>query len=377
MKRKLYTILLACIGGSLCSCGSDTVDEIDDSNDNSVVVEITTEIQTRATVVKEFAAGDEMNIFAKTFNKTDAPDLISEIKGTFDGTKWNTNPLITLKEGERTFIYAYSPYENSVATVTNLAAIPVDVTQQKDIMYSGSAIPVSHTTHQAKLTMKHALALFTVNIMSQGYNGEGKLQNMSLLGEQVYATGLMNIENGKIEGVETGNLITEINKQIQNDGWQEELPRLWCIPFSTKLVDASLKALIDGKEFQVLLPEIEMKSGFQYIFHMILTDRGLVFIPDQTETISLNQDNDTMNPLELYGVLQIEHQATTFTAPRFLGDNIFGNITWGDNTTDSYAIGLQHEYTAGTWQCVFETWNSTGFELDNIIGIETIDISQY
>lgn len=110
---------------------------------------------------------------------------------------------------------------------------------------------------------------------------------------------------------------------------------------------------------------------------MILTDRGLVFIPDQTETISLNQDNDTMKPLELYGVLQIEHRATTFTVPRFLGDNIFGNITWGDNTTDSYAIGLQHEYTAGTWQCVFETWNSIGFELDNIVGIEAIDISQY
>lgn len=377
MKKIFYIILIGCVWSFLYSCSSDPVEVVDDTDTNSAVVEITTEILTRATVVKSFVEGDEMNIFAKSFNKIDAPDLIPEIKGIFNGAKWNTTPPVTLKEGERTFIYAYSPYEKTVGSITNLAAIPVDVTKQQDIMYSGAAVPVSYTTYQAKLTMKHALSLFTVNIISQDYSGEGKLQELSLSGEQVYTSGLMNIESGKIEGNKTGTLTQNVSRSVQNNGWSEDLPRLWCIPFSTKLVDALLKVLIDGKEYQVKLPEIEMKSGFQYIFRMVLTDIGLVFIPDQTETISLNQDDDVVSPLEKYGVLQIEHQAVTFLVPRFWGDNVFGNITWGDNATDSYSMGLQHEYATGTWDCVFETWNTTGFELDNIVGIESIDISRY
>lgn len=111
MKKIFYIILIGCVWSFLYSCSSDPVEVVDDTDTNSAVVEITTEILTRATVVKSFVEGDEMNIFAKSFNKIDAPDLIPEIKGIFNGTKWNTTPPVTLKEGERTFIYAYSPYE--------------------------------------------------------------------------------------------------------------------------------------------------------------------------------------------------------------------------------------------------------------------------
>lgn len=377
MNKILYNILACCVWGLFYSCSSDTMEDPSEGKGNDVVVEITTDIQTRADVVKAFSKGDVMNVFAKTFNKPDAPDFISEVKGTYNGSQWITEPQITLKEGERTFIYAYAPYESSILNHTNLSAIPINITGQTDILYSGSAIPVSHTTFQAKLTMKHALALFTINIMKQGYTGEGKLQNISVFGDQIYTAGTMNIETGKIIGYQTGNLSIETNQTIVDNGWENDLPRLWCIPFSTKLKDAKLKTQIDGKEFQAKLPEIEMKSGFQYIFRMVLTDYGLAFIPDQTETISLNQDEDRADELYNYGVLQIKHHATAFTIPRFEGDNVFGNITWGDNTTDSYNVGIQHEYGDGTWQCVFETWNSTGFELNNIKEIDAIDISQY
>ncbi len=377
MKNILYTILACCIGDLFYSCSSDSIEVPNEGKDNVVVVKITTDIQTRADVIKAFSKGDEMNVFAKTFNKPDAADFRSEIKGSYNGTQWITEPEITLKEGERTFIYTYAPYESSISNLVNLSAIPINITKQADILYSGSAVPVSHTTFQAKLTMKHALALFTINIIKQGYTREGKLENIKLVGEQVYTTGTMNIETGKIIGNQIGNLSIETSQTIVDNGWENNLPRLWCIPFSTKLKDAKVKALIDGKEFQAKLPEIEMKSGFQYIFRMVLTDYGLAFIPDQTETISLNQDEDSAEELYNYGVLQIKHHATAFTAPRFEGDNVFGNISWGDNTTESYYAGTQHEYSNGKWECVFETWNSTGFELSNIVGIETINISSY
>ena len=64
------------------------------------------------------------------------------------------------------------------------------------------------------------------------------------------------------------------------------------MPFSTKGGEAYLTATIDGKPYKAIFPEVEMKSGFQYIFRMVLTDYGLEFIPNQTQTISLSVETD-------------------------------------------------------------------------------------
>ncbi len=60
-----------------------------------------------------------------------------------------------------------------------------------------------------------------------------------------------------------------------------------------------------------------------------------------------------------------------------MGDNVFGSILSGNHGA-GYAIGGAIEIPdPGTKQVVVETWNSTGFELNDLQGIETIDISRY
>lgn len=360
---------------SSCSSSDDKTDE--PTSGDTVTVEITIQVITRSTVTTELGNGAEMNVFAKTYGRPDAPDMVSEIKAVNNNGTWSLSPEVNLQKGQNAFIYAVAPYN---AANTDVTAIPVDITQQIDLLYSGEYVPVSFTTHTARLNMKHALALAAFNIITQGYSGEGLLNSLSINGEQVYTRGTMSAATGKITPTGKDDFAISLAKKITSTGWTQELPRMWTIPFSTKVKDATLIANIDGKTYTATFPEVEMKSGYQYIFRMVLTDIGLEFIVDQVETISLNKKDDTMSQLEGYGTIGITLSASTsiFEAPTFNGDNVFGTIDWGDGCADSYKVGNNHSYTSQEVHNVtIESWNSTGFELENLSGVEVVDISQY
>ncbi len=375
MKHLKFTIFTLGLT-MLSSCGSDSAGEPEPApSDGDVTVTITTEILTTANVTTAFANGDAMNVFPKTYGKIDAPNRVDNVKATLSGATWTMTPEVKISKGENAFIYAVAPYD---ATYTDATAIPVDVSQQIDLLYSGSYVPVSYTTHNAKLVMKHALSLVAFNISKQGYSGAGNLSKMAISGDNVYTKGTMSVDNGKITGTAKEDFTLSVNKSIKDAGWSDDLPRLWQIPFSTKINKVNLTITIDGKVYDVAFPEVEMKSGFQYIFRMVLTDYGIEFIPGAVETISLNQHEDAMSALNGYGVLTIIHKGNEIMAPSFTGDDVFGTITWGDGMSSSYSPKAIHNYTISEEkEVVIESWNSTGFELEKLTGIETIDLTSY
>lgn len=375
--KKIYYLLACALGLINFSCSSDNDDAGGTGTDdkNGVEVSIQTSILTRAQVTTDFKQGDVMNLYAKTYGRLDADDLEKNIRATYDGSSWEINPSVYLQKDEKAFIYAVYPF---VDGLSDLSQVPVDITSQVDVLYSGSFVPVTFTTHTAKLTMKHALALASFNISNQGYSGQGEVQQMILDGDVIYSSGAMNVQTGKVVGKEKNSIEVQVKKTIVAQGWKEDLPRIWTIPFTTKTSVAMLKVKIDGKQYETKMPEVEMRGGYQYIFRLVLTDHGLEFIPDQTETISLNQDTDAMRPLEGYGVLRISHKTLEFTIPTLSGDQVFGNIVWGDGNSESYAFGASHNFGSEILrETMIESWNSEGFQLQNLKGVEVIDISEY
>lgn len=346
-----------------------------ESDSNQVEVIITTQVETKVTVVTALDDGDEMNVYTKEYGDLAAPDLEEDVKATNTGGSWTLVPSVRIGEGGRAFIYAVSPYS---ADNTDPSAINVDISRQEDVLYSGSFVPVTYTTHTAQLNMKHALMLLTFNILKQGYTGKGVLQHLSVSGEQVYTSGTMNVSTGKIAGMGKDEFVYSTEKVMLNEGWTDDLPRYWVIPFSTQGQEARLTAVVDGKSYEVKFPELEMKGGFQYIFRMVMTANGLQFIPGQLETVSLNLNDDHPESLEGYGVLTLTHTCTDFVLPELVGDNVFGMVNWGDGSLGGYEVGGQHSYTAGgSKTTVIESWNSTGFELSTLNGIDVIDLSEY
>ncbi len=360
---------------SLCllSCGEDEPDV--EQNEAEKAITISTTVFTQASPTLDFVEGDAMNLFAKTYGSASAPNKVDDVKAVSCGGSWKIEPEVMIGESENLFIYAYAPYTEGLEET---AAIPVDVHSQQDVLYSGSYVPVSYRTNHAKLTMKHALTLVSFNISSQGYSGKGELQRFSIFGDEVYTSGVMSIDKGNVIGKGKEVFEMVISKTIIPDGWENDLPRMWQIPFSTKGTEAYLDITIDDKSYKVVFPEVEMKSGFQYIFRMVLSDYGLEFIPDQTQTISLSVESDHPDQLDGYGVLHITHSADSMIVPELLGDNVFGSVRWGDELVSTYHVGENHFYNQnGNKVMSVETWNSIGFKLKNLIGVEVIDISQY
>lgn len=372
MKKLIYMLLLALPMIQACS---DDEPATENEGGNQVEVSISTQVETKATVVTALGDGDEMNVYAKTYGDIEAPDMVEEIRAVNSGGVWTLTPAVRIAEGGRAFIYAVSPYS---VDNTDPKAIAVDMSRQEDVLYSGSFVPVTFTTHEARLNMKHALMLLTFNILNQGYVGTGQLQGLSVSGEQVYTSGAMDVSTGKIIGTGKDIFTQSFEKQLVGGGWDSDLPRFWSIPFSTQGKDAYLTATVDGKTYEVKFPELEMKGGYQYIFRMVMTAHGLQFIPGQIATVSLNQADDQPEELAGYGMLTFIHACTDFTLPTLSGDNVFGTVDWGDGASGSYEIGGNHGYaTGGSRTTVVESWNSTGFELGNLTGIEAIDLSGY
>lgn len=371
MKRWIYSALL--LLPFLQACSDDTPGA-EDKDGNQVDVIITTQVETKATVVTALGDGDEMNVYAKTYGDIEAPDLVEHVKAVNSGGTWTLEPPVRIGEGGRAFIYAVSPYS---AENTEPKAIAVDIARQEDVLYSGSYVPVTYTTHTAALNMKHALMLLTFNILKQGYAGAGQLQSLSVSGEQVYTSGTMDVSTGKIAGIGQETFVCPFEQTLTAEGWSENLPRLWCIPFSTQGQEGRLTAVIDGKSYEARFPELEMRGGYQYIFRLVMTANGLQFIPGQLQTVSLNVADDQPESLEGYGVLTLTHTCTDFILPQLTGDNVFGTVAWGDGESGSYEVGGRHAFASGTKETSIESWNSTGFELHTLTGIEVIDLSAY
>ena len=79
-----------------------------------------------------------------------------------------------------------------------------------------------------------------------------------------------------------------------------------------------------------------------------------------------------------YGVLRITHTAQQFTLPTLSGNSVYGNVNWGDQQAESYQYGMIHSYTSSqSHELLIESWNSTGFQLSDLTGVEAIDLSGY
>lgn len=384
--RKHIILSLCAVAALLMSCSSSE-DSVEPSTpttptDNNVAVVITTDIVTRTTPAKSlFASGDAMNVWAKSYGSPSANDIVANIRANYNGSAWTLDPGVYLDKDKQknAFIYAVYPYQSEFASTPG--RLTIDATTQNDYLYSGSYVPVTVTTNTAKLNMKHAMSLAAFNIFTDGYSGAGKLQSLAISGDSVYTKGVMTVENGKIRGTERGEIKVAFDKQITAQGWSNSMPRIWVIPlpFNTKSTKAYLKAVIDGKEFNSVFPEVEMKIGFQYSFHLVLTDNGLEFIPDQTTTMALNFDEDEIAQLEGRGVLGVTYDGSSeFSSVVMAGVNVFGTVLWGDGEKSTYEDGISHTFsTAGSKKMIFETWNSTGFTIKNLTGISEIDISGY
>lgn len=371
-KASIYTLALLATA-TISSCGDKNNGGNDTPINDGTKVSIKTEVMTNSPAVSDFAKGQVMNVFVKKTGSVNGDNYKENVKGTaLGGGEWELSPEIYINDNQRNvFFYAAYPY---VEGLNDVSAYPIDLSKQSDVLYSGDAAPVSLQTTKARVRMKHALSMVSAVIDASSYNGSGTVTSMGVSGSAVYLTGKMNVSTGKItvadsdKGVVTASMSQDVKSGSAN---------LWVIPFSTKTSDAAFNFTIDGKNYVIDMPEVEMKTGYQYVFHFILTPNGLVVRPDVIDEISLNAEGDNSETAEGYGSIKFITSASSFTFPIFTGENVFGNVVSGDKSAN-YSLGGSMELSAsGSKTVTVETWSSTGFELQSLENLESIDISDY
>lgn len=158
-------------------------------------------------------------------------------------------------------------------------AFPIEITSQTDYLYSGSGVAVSRSNPKAVLTMKHALSALAFNIRNDNYAGEGKLQQISISGNPICTSGILDVPSGTIKGTVSAKYEYACNVNIQQDGWEENIPAFFCIPFSSSGSDVTVIFKIDSEDYSCQLPKYGILGGMKYIFYLSLTERGLTVFP--------------------------------------------------------------------------------------------------
>ena len=381
-KYLFFASIFAAGSLALTSCGdsNDTPDPTpgpgNPASENAL--KISTDVLTQASVVNNLNDGATMNVFVKTGGSLSSNDFVTGVKATHTGGAWQLSPAVEFTPTQRTlFVYAVSPFDASGSF--DPQRYPVDCSKQVDVLYSGNAAAanIDQGIQTATLTMKHALAMASFNISSSNYSGQGKLTSLAINGDNIFSEGNLNVATGEIIGTNKKAFSVDFDKNVTAAGWKDGIPSLWMIPTSTKGSAAVLTAVIDGKTYNVEFPQVDIRGGFQTIFRLILTPNGLVFRPDQTETVSLNKGTDDPQLAQGYGSLVFTVSGKEFKFPVFTGDNVFGNGVSGE-TMVKYSLGGKIALTgASAVQVLVETWNSTGFSLESIEGIDEIDLSAY
>lgn len=372
MKTIQKYILFSFIGLSAVACKDDKEEII---GGESVEVTFTTEVQTRALteVTTDIEKdGETMNVFIFESSSITAGQEVPNSQATRQNGVWKSNPAIQLTSGQKKYIRAFYPYKANIGTPD---AIAIDI--KTDYLYSNAAVQASYDKPSIKLTMKHALPILAFNIKKENYEGEGKLEQISIEGKNFYTEGTLNIASGDIKGTKQQKATMNCgNMTISAEGWKENIPDMFCIPFTSSGSDVNVTFKIDGKEYTCPLPKYGIAQGVKYIFRAALTTQGITIF-DNPELVSLNSDSDDMSQFS-YGMLKIIHNSTSFTPPTFSGLNITGTIDWGDGNNEIYSTSAQHEYENSEEKTVtLEMWGASEFTLSEITGVNEIDLTGF
>lgn len=352
-----------------CSGGGD--DEVIVPEEPKAKLSISTTIQTRA-VTTAFSSGDKMNVYVKTGNGITSTDYRTGISASYNGSLWTLSPEVEL-QGDA---YVFASYPYIASAVAN--SVDVSVSPQTDYLYSGNGVKVSGSSSTASLTMKHALPMIAFNIAKGNYTGEGKLSSIEITGENLYKTGTMNVANGEITGKDKGGYTIATSYTIVADGWKENLPQMFCLPFKSNGNNIKVTVTMDGKELETVLPAQNIVEGMKYLFRLVLTQDDIIMLSDQTEIVSLNKNTDEMSGGTI-NELSILYKGTKAVLPELTGSGkVTGTVIWGDGTQEPYSASLSHAYSKeDNYQVYVQSVGATAVEFKNLEEVEEINLSGF
>lgn len=366
LKHKCF--LLLCISLLSYSCKDDKA--IDNTVNN---LQIKASVSSRSVTTK-FIDGNDMRLFVKVESDITSDDYVSDITATYGDTKWTLSKDVNVQND--VFVYAVAP----AVSATSASDVNVDINQQMDLLYSNDAVKATSSSPVVTLSFHHALSILGFNIARNGYSGDGILTSITISGNDYYTSGKLDVGSGNIKVESSGTYTSSTEKEILEDGWVNDSPQFFSIPFNSKGENINVDFVIDDEKYSICLPEQVIEKGMKYVFRFILSDSGIALSPEGTEIISLDTPNSEMASGEM-GKLKFIVNSDKVALPNILsydGNNVIGKIQWGDDSYETYAYPMEHNYeTTGEYEVIVNMIGGSVVELHDFSDIEEIDFSEF
>ena len=332
-------------------------------------VTLSIDVKTRANITNSLDDANTLSVFSSLYTSRQLTSS-ARIEFTRQGTVWRASSSSLMLEPEQ---YAELLAVYPATGATSAEAISVSLAQQQDVLF-GEKAKSTYEQPDVRITMNHALCLFSFNILRESGSPSTQITSISLL--DAPSQGTLQLSTGTVTASHTGDYTLKTTKALSEKGWSNDLPSIFALPVLTEKAKISVQT--DQGKFSCDLPVESYQQGYQYIFHLALTNRGLTLFKNDTQKVSLNQQEDAMQ-VGAYGVLQITHTSNPFTVPTFGASASFAaNILWGDSSSEGYAEGATHTYaTTGAQTVTIESWGAESVTLPTLADVEEIDFSQF
>ena len=293
MKRYIKTAYVISFA-ALAFAGCSKTDEFQHNPDSALQIESVSGIspfalmqnQASKTVITgnslpddEAAKGIGLFVTADDGGAYDGHDSgYTNVKYTFDGSKWSTQSPIYLSSNEGN-LYGYFPY-NSEAN--DLRAIPVQSSLNgTDYLYAKSQT-VNHSNKSVSLQMKHALSRLHLTIKKgANFTADASLSKITLKSTAIDATGTLDLTDGTItpskKSGETGIVELATDGKITAQGIEKDI-LLVPADNSEGKKDIAIFLTIDNKATGASLSGesgLDIRSGIQNNVTLTIEDTGI------------------------------------------------------------------------------------------------------
>lgn len=194
-----------------------------------------------------------------------------QYKATNSGSDqtWNASTPILLSD-TKAKVYAYYPYNSEV---TDITSIPIDVSENKDVMYATPVSDVNNASPTAPLVMNHALSVIRLSFAKGTYSGTGNITSIKIHGENIAPIGTLNAKTGSLGGYVASTPV-DFGVTTQLTQSAQIFEQLVISTGSTsKMI---ITVIIDGRTFVATTSSMQIDQGKSYQFAITFRDQQML-----------------------------------------------------------------------------------------------------
>lgn len=249
MKMYFKSLIFALTGAlMITACSNEIEEQLAENGKNGQNVKFSIGVENLSrtaiadgTLVTSFEQNDEIGIFAYDGEKL----VSSNVKYTYNGSKWTSENAIAAQDGVKLSYYAYYPYD---ASVTDPASIKDTVSADQTAGFGKNDMLSARNTEAAagatniSLKFAHAMAMVQVSLME----GTTSDANATVTLQSILPVTSVNAKDGSVTAASGASVGVAMKKAAESLTYRAVVPEQ-TIKAGSKL----LTIVADGKTFNV------------------------------------------------------------------------------------------------------------------------------